>query len=122
MLDYEQRAGAESEHAVADFGANRTAAARHDDGFCAYKILKPPVINLHARPQQKVFDSHWRKLDGRPLGIERRKLAHAEAKLAGTDQNRLRPRLRRQCRRRKHKPGNPLAPTLELRDTLRALS
>ena len=118
MLDHQQAARAESDDAVADFGADRAAAARHDDGFCAYKILKPPVIDLHAGPQQEVFDGDRRKLDGRPFGIERRKLAHAEAKLAGTDQNRLRPRLRRQRRRRKHKPRHPLAATLQIGDDL----
>ena len=118
MLDHQQTARAESDNAVADFGADRAAAASYDDGFCAYEILKPPVIDLHAGPQQEIFDGDRRKLNGHPFSIERWKLAHAEAELAGTDQNSLRPRLRRQCRRRKHKPGHPLAATLQVDDNL----
>ncbi len=118
MLDDQQPACTECNDTVADFGTDRTAAARHNDGFCAYIILKPWVIDLHAGPQQEVFNGDRRKLDGRPFGIERRKLAHAEAELAGADQNGLRPRLRRQRRRRKHKPGHPLPASLKIGDNL----
>src|SRR5262245_44067116 len=114
MLNHQQAARTESNNAITDFGADRAAPTSYEDGFCTYKILESPVVDLHTRPQEEVFDSDRRKLDGRPFGMERRKLAHAKAKLPGADQNGLGPRLRRQCRGREHKPRHALAPALQI--------
>ena len=90
MLDHQQSSRAERHDAIADFRADRTATAGHDDRFAADKILKPPVVDLDAGPQQKIFNGHRRQLDRGSAGVERRHLTHDQAEPARADQDRFR--------------------------------
>ena len=98
-----RRAAPKIEDALADFRADRAAAAGDHDRLAGDELLKPPVIDLDARAQQQVLDRDRRELHRRPAGIERRQLAQIKAELARADQDRFRPRFRRQRRRRQHR-------------------
>ena len=100
ILDHQQTGGAESDHALADFRADRAAAAGDDDRLAGNEGLQPAVVDTDARPQQQVLDRDRRKLHRLPAGVERWQLTHGQAELARPDQQRFRPRFRRQRRRR----------------------
>ena len=57
ILDHQQPRRAEGDDAIADFRADRAAAAGDDDRLALHEILEPPVVDLHARPQQQVLDA-----------------------------------------------------------------
>ena len=114
MLDHQQSGRAKCHDAVADLGADRTATAGHDDRFAADKILQPAVIDLHAGPQQKIFNGHRRQLDRGSARVERRHLAHAQAKPACTDQDRFRAGFQCERRRCKDKAPHPIAAAFQI--------
>src|SRR5262249_7833770 len=112
MLNHQQTASTKSDDSITDFGADRAATTRHDNSLAGHQLLKPAVINLDARSQQKILDSYRCQLDGRTTGIERRQLAHAQAKLARTHKYRFRTRFGRERRWRKNQPRHPIATAL----------
>ena len=65
ILDHQHALGAEGQHALADFRADRAAAAGDDDRLAADELLKPLIIDLHARPQQQILDRDRRQLHRR---------------------------------------------------------
>ena len=97
-----RRAAPKVDHAVADFRADRAAAAGHDNRLAADEGFEPAVVDLDAGAQQQVLDRDRGELHRLPAGVERRQLAHGEAELAGAHQHRFRPCLRRQRRGRQH--------------------
>ena len=80
------------------------------------KSSSRPVVDSDARPQQQVLDRDRSELHGRAAGIERRHLAHRQTQLARANEDRFRPRFRRQRRRRQHQPRHLRAATGEIGD------
>ena len=65
ILHDQQARGAERHDAVADFRADRAAAAGDDDRLALQELSQPAVVDLHARPQQQILDRHRRELQRR---------------------------------------------------------
>ena len=116
ILDHQQPRGTEGDHAVADFRADRAAAAGDDDGLAADELFQSAVVDPDARPQQQVLDRDRRELHRRAAGVERRHLAHRQTQLARADEDRFRPRFRRQRRGRQHQPRHMRAARGEIGD------
>ena len=114
MFDHQQPGRAKYHNAVADLGTDRTATSGHDDRLAADKIFQPAVIDLHAGPQQKIFDRHGRQLHGRPARFEGRHLAHVQAKPACTHQDRFGASLQCECRGCKDKAPHPIAAAFQI--------
>ncbi len=118
MLDHEQPRGAERHDAVADFRADRAAAAGDDDRLAAHDVFKAVIVDRHARPQQQVFDRHRGKLHGLAAIGERRQAAGLQPEPARPHQGRFRRRLRHQRGRREDQPPDMRAARLAVADHL----
>ena len=77
ILDHQQPRRAEGDDAIADFRADRAAAAGDDDRLALDEIFQPPVIDLHARPQQQILDIDRREPQRFAAFVERRQPARA---------------------------------------------
>ena len=80
IFDHQQPRGAEGNDAIADFRADRAAAAGDDDGLALHEGFQPPVVDLHARPQQQILDIDRREPQRLPAFVERRQPAGGQAK------------------------------------------
>ncbi len=106
ILDDQQPAGAEIDDAIADLGADRAAAAGDDDGLAGDEVLETPIIDLHARPQQQIFDIDRRQPQRFLAGVERRHPAGGETEPARQHQHRFRMQVRTERARRQHQPAD----------------
>ncbi len=66
------------------------------------EILQPPVVDLHARPQQQVFDIDRREAQRLHAVVERRQAAGGKPEPARPHQQRVGRHIRLEGRRRQH--------------------
>ncbi len=88
MLHDQQPAGAKRHDAIADLRADRAAAAGHHHRLASQEILEPLIVDLDARPQQQIFDRHWRQFERLAGFVERRQPAGRNAELPRLHQDR----------------------------------
>ena len=116
VLDHQHAPRAEGHDAIADFGADRPAAAGHDDRFVPHEVFEPMVVDLHAGPQQQVLDIDRRKPQRLAAVVERRKPAGGEPETPRPHQDRFRLRFGRERARREHEPCHVDAAIAEIGD------
>ena len=118
ILDHQEPRGAESDDAVADFRADRAAAAGDDDRLALHHRFEPLVVDLHARPQQEILDIDRGEAQRLAALVKRRQPAGRKPEPPRLHQNGLRLELRCKRRRREHKARHLLPALGELGDRL----
>src|SRR5262249_7849723 len=116
VLDHQHAPRAERDDAVAYFGADRPAAAGHDDRFVLHKTFESLVIDLHPRPQQQILDIDGREPQRLAAVIERRKATGGEPQPPGPHQDRFGFCFQRESAWREHKPRHVDIALAELGD------
>ena len=104
ILHHQQARGAECHDAVADFRADRAAAAGDDDRLVLHEGFDPAVIDLHGRTQQQILDIDRRKTQSLAAFVERGQAAGRKPKPPRLHQERFRLCIGRERRRREHDP------------------
>ena len=102
ILDHQHTGGAEGDDAVADFRADRAAAAGDNDRLAAHELLQPPVIDLDARAQQQILDIDRREPQRLAAFVKRREPAGRKSEAPRLHQDCFRLQCRVERRGREH--------------------
>ena len=102
ILDDQQSSYAKIDDPIANFGADRPAAAGDHDRFATNKMFKAAIIDFHARPQQQILDIDRRQAQSLVAAAERGHAAGGKAEAARQHEHGFRMQFRLKRARREN--------------------